>query len=104
MSSKVVGTRISRYDSPRPDELANLKRDLDFTSAQMADLSDLANGSHWRKYTSMDAQRSLSMVRHFYMAALLVLSPEELKLIADEMKSHGAGVELGPLPAGAERA
>lgn len=46
------------------------------------------------------AARELSLHMHFYMAALLTLSDEELSRIVDCMRAHGAEVELGPLPSG----
>ncbi|MNW15446.1 hypothetical protein D3C71_2139480 [compost metagenome] len=37
---------------------------------------------------------------HFYMAALLTLSEDELSRVVATMRTQGADVELGPLPAG----
>lgn len=95
--------RIKHYDPPSAGDLARLKDDLKFTSPQMADLAGLAQGAQWRKYTGGAEPRELGMQMHFYMAALLALSEGELDRIADLMRSHGADVELGPLPAGPAR-
>ncbi|KGF62115.1 hypothetical protein [Pseudomonas lutea] len=92
--------RIQHYDPPSTGDLAHLKDELNFTSAQMADLAGLAQGAQWRKYTGGVAARELSLHMHFYMAALLTLSDEELGRIVECMRAHGAEVELGPLPAG----
>ncbi|MFP3852337.1 XRE family transcriptional regulator [Pseudomonas sp. W5-01] len=92
--------RIQQYDPPSTGDLAHLKDELNFTSTQMADLAGLAQGTQWRKYTGGVAARELSLHMHFYMAALLTLSDEELSRIVDCMRAHGAEVELGPLPSG----
>ena len=92
--------RIQHYGPPSVGDLARLKDELKFTSAQMADLTGLAQGAQWRKYTGGLQPRELSQHMHFYMAALLTLTDEELGKVIDCMKSQGADVELGPLPAG----
>lgn len=92
--------RIQHYDPPSVGDLARLKDELNFTSTQMADLAGLAQGAQWRKYTGGMQPRELSQHMHFYMAALLTLSEDELGRVIDCMRSQGAEVELGPLPAG----
>lgn len=92
--------RIKKYDPPSAGDLARLKEELNFTSPQMADLAGLSQGAQWRKYTGGVTPREMGMQMHFYMAALLTLSESELARIADLMRSQGAEVELGPLPAG----
>ncbi|MNC82010.1 hypothetical protein D3C75_1353510 [compost metagenome] len=42
----------------------------------------------------------MGMHMHFYMAALLTLSEDELSRVVATMRAQGADVELGPLPAG----
>lgn len=92
--------RIQHYDPPSVGDLTRLKDDLKFTSTQMADLAGLAQGAQWRKYTGGVQPRELSQHMHFYMAALLTLSDEELERVVDCMRAQGAEVQLGPLPAG----
>lgn len=92
--------RIKHYAPPSAGDLARLKNDLNFTSPQMADLSGLAQGAQWRKYTGGATPRELGMQMHFYMAALLTLPEEELAKVIECMRAQGAEVELGPLPAG----
>jgi hypothetical protein len=92
--------RIQHYQPPSAADLARLKDQLGFTSPQMADLAGLAQGAQWRKYTGGALPRDLSQHMHFYMAALLTLTPEELERVTATMREHGADVELGPLPAG----
>lgn len=82
------------------EDLARLKIDLDFTSPKMADLAGLTKGSQWRKYTGRTEGRVMGMHMHFYMAALLTLSEDELSRVVATMRAQGADVELGPLPAG----
>lgn len=92
--------RIAHYTPPSPADLARLKSDLKFTSPQMADLTGLAQGAHWRKYTGGATPREMGVHMHFYLAALLTLSDDELARVAATMREHGADIELGPLPAG----
>lgn len=92
--------RIEQYTPPPANALARLKNELSFTSPQMADLAGLAQGAQWRKYTGGQDPRPLGMQMHFYMAALLTLSEEDLERIAETMRDQGAILELGPLPAG----
>lgn len=92
--------RISTYIPPSPANLAGLKTRLGFTSQQMADLSGLSQGSHWRRYTGGADPRSISLQMHFYMAALLTLTESELARVLTTMGEHGAEIEVGPLPAG----
>lgn len=95
--------RIEHYQPPTAADLARLKDELGFTSPQMADLAGLAQGAQWRKYTGGAQPRELNPHMHFYMAALLTLTPEELERVAGKMREHGAEVGLGPLPAGPSR-
>lgn len=92
--------RIAHYAPPPAEALARLKNELGFTSPQMADLTGLAQGAQWRKYTGGAEPRALGLHMHFYMAALLTLSDSELARVVATMRAQGAGVELGPLPAG----
>lgn len=92
--------RIAHYGPPSTENLAHLKSQLGFTGSQMADLAGLAQGAQWRKYTGGIEPRSLGSHMHFYMAALLTLSDDELGRVVATMRDHGASVELGPLPAG----
>lgn len=92
--------RIKSYAPPSVEDLLRLKSDLGFTSPQMADLSGLAQGGQWRKYTGGEKPRSMGMQMHFYMAALLTLTDDELSRVISKMADQGATVELGPLPAG----
>lgn len=92
--------RIAHYTPPPAEALARLKTELGFTSPQMADLTGLAQGAQWRKYTGGVDPRTMGSHMHFYMAALLTLTDEELARVVATMRDHGAEVELGPLPAG----
>ncbi|WP_206217532.1 hypothetical protein [Pseudomonas viridiflava] len=90
--------KIDRYVSPAPEALARLKDDLGVTSHTMAELTGLAQGQQWRKYTGGLAPRALGMHMHFYMAALLTLSDAELEKVMVTMRQQGAEVESGKGP------
>lgn len=90
--------RIQKYGPPSAGDLARLKRELNFTSPQMADLAGLAQGAQWRKYTGGATPRELGMQMHFYMAAMLALTHDELVKVIELMRSQGAEVELAMPP------
>jgi hypothetical protein len=96
----VLMKRIQHYRPPAANDLARLKTEPGFTSPQMADLAELAQGAQWRKYTGGAEPRELGRHMHFYMAALLTLSDAELARVLTIMREQGATVEVGPLPAG----
>lgn len=91
--------KIDRYVPPAPDALARLKDDLGVTSQAMAEMTGLAQGQQWRKYTGGNAPRAMGMHMHFYLAALLTLSDAELAKVMATMREHGATVEPGEGPA-----
>jgi hypothetical protein len=90
--------RIENYSPPSAVNLIQLKKDLGYTSQQMADLAGLAQGGHWRKYTGTGNQRDLGQSMHFYMAALLTLTDDELDRVYATMQDHGADFDVGDLP------
>ena len=87
--------RIEHYSPPSAESLARLKKELGYTSQQMADLAGLAQGGQWRKYTGGSEPRTLGQHMHFYMAALLTLSDDELDRVYAKMRDHGADLEAG---------
>jgi hypothetical protein len=91
--------RIESYSPPSAEDLGQLKKDLGYTSQQMADLVGLAQGGQWRKYTGANNQRDLGANMHFYMAALLTLTDDELGRVYATMREHGAAVDVGDIPA-----
>ncbi|HGM4967298.1 TPA: hypothetical protein ACKP0L_005665 [Pseudomonas putida] len=90
---------ISQYTPPTAPALARLKDDLNTTSQAMAELCGLAQGQQWRKYTGGSTPRTLGMHMHFYMAALLTLSDDEVARVVAAMRDQGAELELADGPA-----
>lgn len=90
---------INHYTPPTPAELARLKDDLGYTSNQMAQLAGLAQGGQWRKYTGTLTPRPIGQHMHFYLAALLTLSPDQIEAIFSCMRKHGAELEVGTIEA-----
>lgn len=90
---------ISQYTPPTAQALARLKDDLNTTSQAMAELCGLAQGQQWRKYTGGSTPRSLGMHMHFYMAAMLTLSDDEVARVVATMRAHGAELQLANGPA-----
>lgn len=84
--------RIEQYRPPEPADLLALKSELQATSAEMARLAGLTQGSQWRKYTGSADPRALGMHMHFYMAAILTLNDSDIERITATMQAHGAQV------------
>lgn len=84
--------RIDQYRPPEPADLLALKSELQATSAEMARLAGLTQGSQWRKYTGSADPRVLGMHMHFYLAAILTLNDSDMERITATMQAHGAQV------------
>ena len=56
---------IEAYTPPSAVALARLKQSLGYTSQQMADITGLAQGGQWRKYTGGGTPRTMGMHMHF---------------------------------------
>ncbi len=83
---------INEYTPPTPDDLNQLKEQLGYTGAQMADLAGVASNSQWRKYTGGESPRAMSPHILFFMAAQLALDPNELKQVLSKMREIGASL------------
>lgn len=81
---------INDYTPPSPEDLNQLKEQLGYTGAQMADLAGVASNSQWRKYTGGESPRAMSPHILFYVAAQLALTPDELERILSKMREIGA--------------
>lgn len=98
---------LDHYVPPTPADLANLKDRLAMTSHDMARLTYLSCGNNWRRYTSRASTRPLGALTHFYLAAQLTLSAEQLAQVYATMRSHGAALAVDafePLPERRRRA
>ena len=84
--------RIDHYQPPAPADLLDLKKELEATSQEMANLAGLKQGSQWRKYTGSGETRPMNMHMHFYMASLLTLSEADIERVTAAMREHGADV------------
>ncbi|MGU4701982.1 XRE family transcriptional regulator [Burkholderia cepacia] len=83
-----------RYDPPSPKDLEKLKNDLQFSSAQMAELFGVQGGRQWRKYTGGEEPREISPHILFFAAARLELSPEDFERVLARMRAIGATIDL----------
>jgi len=88
------------YTPPKPDDLQRLKAELGLTGEQMAALASVAGGQQWRKYTGGAEPRDLNLHMAFFIAARLVLSPDELARVAARMREFGALVDAQKLAGG----
>lgn len=83
---------INEYEAPTPEDLRRLKEQLGRNGTQMADISGLADGATWRKYTGGTKPRNLSAASLFYLAAQLTLTPEQLDSVINKMTEIGAKI------------
>lgn len=81
------------YAPPTPQDLRDLKARLQFTGEQMADLFGLAGNNQWRKYTSGDAPRPMSLPMLFLACALMDRSAT-VDEVFEKVRSIGATVEI----------
>jgi hypothetical protein len=87
---ELIMKRIDQYRPPTPADLLDLKNDLQATSAEMARLVGLTQGSQWRKYTGSAGPRALNMHMHFYLAAILTLDDVDMERITTTLQEQGA--------------
>ncbi len=83
-----------RYTPPTPEDFQRLKKELDRTGEQMADLFGVAGGQQWRKYTGGAQPREMAPQILFFGAARLVLTEEELERVLARMQTMGATIDL----------
>lgn len=80
-----------KYTAPTQEQLRKLKDQLGLTGDQMAQVFGLASGVQWRKYSCGSQHlRDLPLQRAFYMAALQVLTNDEIERVRVYMASFGA--------------
>jgi len=88
---------ILNYSPPSIDGLAQLKDQLGYTGAQMADLFALGGSHQWRKYTGGQKPRAMNPQMLFYACAQLELTAEDLERIHARMRAVGAQFYYGPV-------
>jgi predicted transcriptional regulator len=88
---------IDQYQPPAPADLLALKKDLEASSQEMANLAGLTQGSQWRKYTGTAEPRPMNKHMHFYMASLLTLSDADIERVTATMREHGAQVSTAQM-------
>lgn len=81
---------LTDYIAPTASDLAKLKSELDYNGSQMAELAGVSSNSQWRKYTSGETPRPMSLHILFFAAAQLALDKGELEKILNKMKEIGA--------------
>lgn len=86
-----------KYTPPTTEDLQRLKDALGLTGEQMAALASVVSGAQWRKYTGGAQPRALNLHMLFFIAARLVLPPEDLQRIAIKMEQIGAQVDAQAL-------
>lgn len=91
------------YTPPTPEDLAHLKDELGFSSAQMAKLFGLSGGRHWRKYTGGEQPQAISPLPLFFAMAQLELDAKTIERVLQRMRRVGASIDLdadSPAPDG----
>ncbi len=83
-----------RYTPPKPEDLQRLKRELDRTGEQMAELFGVAGGQQWRKYTGGAQPREMAPQVLFFGAARLALTDGEMERVIARMREIGAEIDI----------
>lgn len=86
-----------KYTPPTTTDLLRLKDSLGFTGKQMAELAGVAGDQQWRKYTGGAQPRAMSPHIAFFVAARMVLTPDQLRAVAEQMQRIGADVDIESL-------
>ncbi len=79
---------------PQPQDLERLKRELDLSSSQMAELFGVQGGRQWRKYTGGETPREISPHILFFAMARLELDAETIERVLARMRAAGAAINL----------
>jgi hypothetical protein len=82
-----------RYRAPKPHALENLKKSLEYTGSEMAQLVRVSGSNQWRKYTSPNP-REMSFHMLFFLAARFSLSDKQMEGVFAMMRDLGGQVEL----------
>lgn len=84
-----------RYIPPTPQDLRDFKDRLEYTGDQMAAMFGLAGNNQWRKYTSGNEPRPMSLPMLF-LAGALRNRTGTVKEVFDWCREVGAVIELVP--------
>jgi len=79
------------YQPPQPQDLQQLKNELNATGREMAQLACVGE-QHWRKYTGGSTPKAMPYSNLFHLAAQLELSDSELSRIYRRMRAIGAEI------------
>lgn len=88
-----------RYVPPTPQNLRDLKDRLGYTGDQMAVMFGLAGNNQWRKYTSGESPRPMSLPMLFLAGALLQPSKRVVDIFV-WCREVGAKIDFVPSDAG----
>jgi hypothetical protein len=88
------------YTPPKPEDLERLKGELQYSSADMANLFGVTTGRQWRRYTSKNTEagvhREMSAHMLFFAMARLELTSKEIDRVLSRMRKVGAQIDLSP--------
>jgi len=90
--------RVMQYRPPVADDLVRVKDQLAVGSRVLASLVGIEQGKI-RRYLGGPEAKQLSLANHFMLAAQSVLDDDQLALVFQAMRDHGAELDLAAVPA-----
>lgn len=82
------------YLPPSVQQLKQLKEELGFTGAQMAQLLGLSSSRRWRDLVNENDPQGITPASLFIGAARLTLSDKDFQQVLEKMRQIGATIDL----------
>ncbi|MFM0022205.1 XRE family transcriptional regulator [Paraburkholderia azotifigens] len=93
------------YQPPTVQQLKQLKEELGYTGAQMAQLLGLSSSRRWRDLVNESNPQGVTPASLFLGAARLTLAENDIQRVLEKMRQIGAAIDLdaasdSPVPNG----
>lgn len=91
------------FQPPTVQQLKQLKEELGFTGAQMAQLLGLSSSRRWRDLVNENNPQGITPSSLFLGAARLTLDAKQIEQVLEKMRQIGATIDLNadsPAPDG----
>lgn len=82
------------YQPPTVQQLKQLKEELGFTGAQMAQLLGLSSSRRWRDLVNESNPQGITPASLFLGAARLTLNEADIQRVLEKMRQIGATIDL----------
>jgi hypothetical protein len=82
------------FQPPTVQQLKQLKEDLGYTGAQMAQLLGLSSSRRWRDLVNESNPQGITPSSLFLGAARLTLADKQIEQVLEKMRQIGATIDL----------